>query len=158
MRAVTLRVESTIFAAPDVVWAELTAIENMTSFVGFGPIPGIKSAAWLSGDGASLGAVRRVTNRDGSTHKEAIVEFEPGRCVEDRIYDFDSPVRFLLKEIRDRFVLASAGAGTRLERRVIFVAKGPWAWPATRLLSALFRRAAERQHAVLANICARASG
>jgi hypothetical protein len=135
--------------APGMVWDVLTDIENMRTFVGFGPIPGIASARWTSGDGCRVGAVRAVENTDGSKHFEDVVAAVPGERLEDRIYDFSSPFRFLIREVRDRFELAPKGNGTELGRTFALELKSPLVWPLVYAIIPLFRRALRRHHEAL---------
>ncbi len=142
---VVLSVSRSIAAPPDAVHAHLSDLSNLTDFTGYGPIPGIRAARW-EGDGqARVGAIRRVENTDGSTHREELVCWDPS-VIEDRIFDFESPLRHFVREIRDRFELAPAEVGTRLDRRFVVELESPLAYPLARLIGALFLRPALRRH------------
>ncbi len=120
------------------------AVENMTSFVGFGPIPGIVSARWLEGGGPAPGARREVTKSDGTTHLEEMVTYEPpGRhCA--RITGLAAPFAWLVREIRDDFWLVADAGGTRVDRIFRAELTVPLAWPAVMLLRPLLREAVRR--------------
>lgn len=45
----------------------------------YGPLPGIREAEFEAKTAEIVGTRIRVTNRDGSTHVEEIVEWEPTR-------------------------------------------------------------------------------
>jgi hypothetical protein len=141
----TIEVGRSIPAPIPAVRAYLGDITNLVDFTGYGPIPGIGSAAWERGDGAMAGDVRKVINTDGSSHREEVVRVE-ARVIEDRIYDFDSPLRHLVAEIRDRFELSEADGGTRLERRFEIHLRSPLAAPLAYLIAALFLRPALMRH------------
>jgi hypothetical protein len=130
-------------------WERFADIGAMTSFVGYGPIPGIQSARWLEGSGA-VGSVREIVNTDGSKHKEEVMVFDLHERIEDRIFDMTSPFRLMVREARDIFEFSAEGDGTRLERTFRFELTSPLWWPAARTIGAFFRRAMRRHHANLA--------
>ena len=76
--------EALLPAERETVWALCTDITHMSSFVGYGPIPGIESAVWIEGEGE--GGVREVRNTDGTTHREEVLALRHPALVEDRIY------------------------------------------------------------------------
>jgi hypothetical protein len=138
-----------IGAPPDEVWNVLTDNDAMPLFSGFGPIPAIRSARWIQGDEYREGAVREVQNADGSSHREEVVTAVKARCLEDRIHDFTSPFRWLVREARDRFELVPNGDRTEMRRTfAIELTNLAW-WPAAALLLPLLRRAVRRHNAAL---------
>lgn len=140
-----------LLAPPEAVWAELTTLEHMTDFVGFGPIPGVARAAWLEGAPYAEGSVREVTNLDGSRHLERVQRAEAPRVMEDALFGFTSPLRHVVREGFDRFELERDGASTRLRRTTSFVLSRWWWWPLVwLLLHIFFRRAVRRHHEALA--------
>jgi hypothetical protein len=139
-------------APPEAVWAALTDLDNMPLFSGYGPIPGIAEARWIDGSSFRAGAVREIRNRDGSTHREDVAAAVAPTLLEDRIHGFTSPLRFLVREARDRFVLTAEqrGNGTRLERTFTLELRSAVVAPLAALLLPLLRRAIRRHHAALA--------
>lgn len=144
-----LRETIQIQASPETVWSTLSDIENMTMFSGFGPIPGIASARWIEGDVCRTGAVREVRNRDGSTHREDVVLADPPHALEDRVYGFTSPFRFLVREARDRFELTPSAGGTTLQRTFTLELTSPIASPLAALLLPALHRAVQRHLSTL---------
>jgi len=139
-------------ASQEAVWAALANLDNMPLFAGYGPIPGIAEARWLDGDSFRAGAVREIRNRDGSVHREDIAAAVAPSLLEDRIYGFTSPLRFLVHEARDRFVLTAdeQGTGTNLQRTFTLELRSALVAPLAALLLPLLRRAIRRHHANLA--------
>jgi len=139
-------------ASPEAVWATLANLDNMALFSGYGPIPGIAEARWIEGDSFRAGAVREIRNRDGSVHREDIAAAVAPSLLEDRIHGFTSPLRFLVREARDRFVLVAdeQGNGTRLDRTFTLELRSALVAPLAALLLPLLRRAIRRHHANLA--------
>lgn len=146
---VSIREEIVFDASPAKTWEAFASIEAMSTFVGYGPIPGIASARWIEGEGGT-GSVREVTNTDGSRHREEVIAFTPHQRMEDRIYGMTSPFRFLVREARDTFELSPDGEGTRLVRTFRFTLRSVLWWPVAVLALALFRRAMRRHHAAVA--------
>jgi len=131
----------------DRVWAMLSDISMMTGFVGFGPIPGIQSAAWIDGDQLAEGNRRAVTNTDGTTHLETVVRVDPPRLIVDRIHDMTSPLRVFVREIEDRFELEpTAEGGTLMVRTFDVHLKSRAFLPIAALLGPALRRALHRHH------------
>jgi len=93
-----------------------------------------------------VGAVREVQNLDGSKHLEDVVAAAPAERLEDRIYAFSSPFRFLIREVFDRFDLIAKGQGTELERTFSLELKSPLVAPLVYAIIPLFRRALRRHH------------
>jgi hypothetical protein len=139
-------------ASPEAVWATLANLDNMPLFSGYGPIPGIAEARWIDGDSFCAGAVREIRNRDGSVHREDIAAAVAPSLLEDRIYGFTSPLRFLVREARDRFVLTTdeRGTGTNLQRTFTLELRSALVAPLAALLLPLLRQAIRRHHANLA--------
>jgi hypothetical protein len=62
-------------------------------FNGYGPIPGIKVAEFEVQTPGIVGTRIRVTNRDGSSHVEEIVEWEPDDQLRLEIKELSAPLR-----------------------------------------------------------------
>lgn len=143
---------------PETVWPVLTDIEGMTSFAGYGPIPGIARARWAEGDTCCRqGAVREVENRDGSRHREDVVALRAPELLEDRIYGFTSPLRLFVREVRDRFELQAVPSGTALRRTFTLELLSPLGLPLAALMLPFLKRALRRHHAGLATRLDRAA-
>lgn len=132
-------------ASPERTFATITATDNMQSFVGYGPIPGILEVR-LEGE-LGVGGQLHVKNTDGSTHREQIEVFEPARCYQLRIGHFDSPMRLLTSHAIERLEFFSEGDGCRVERTFRFSLTSPLASPlALPLVRVFFARALDRNH------------
>jgi hypothetical protein len=136
-------------APPPLVWDTLADIGNLPLFTGFGPIPGIESARWIRDDACRPGAVREVRNTDGSIHREEVLAASRPERLEDRIFAFDSPFRFIVRQGYDRFDLVPVGNRTELRRTFVFELTSPVWWPLASVIRLLFRSAVRRHHGAL---------
>ena len=62
------------------------------SFKGWGPMPGIRSAAFTDRPDGVVGSRIAVTNTDGSTHTETITGWDPPRSLSLRLDGFSRPL------------------------------------------------------------------
>ncbi len=141
-----LTCEASYAASTERLWAFLTDNANLPTFIGFGPIPGIVGARWLTQGEIRLGAVREIRNTDGSTHREEVVTFEPGRAYEDRIDEFSSPLRWLVRQCSDRFEFEKTGSGAKLRRSFRIELRSPLLMPVALVLRGFMRKAIDRHH------------
>ncbi|HXE71430.1 MAG TPA: SRPBCC family protein [Candidatus Nitrosotenuis sp.] len=127
----------------------------MTSFEGYGPIPGILWARWRDEGGPRLGAVRDVGKTDGTVHVEEMVVFDLPTRHSARITGLKPPLSLLVREIYDDFVLRPDRDGTRLERTFSTCLTSRLVLPLALALKPLLRRALRRD---LRNIKGRMEG
>lgn len=143
---IDVRVSVVVRHPIDAVFAHLTDVANLSEFVGFGPIPGIREAKWENEDGIRLGAIRTVVNTDGTQHREEVVGYDPPRRIEDRIFDVTSPLRHLAKDIRDEFVFETVEDGTRIVRTFSVEPKNRLAVPVVSMMAKTALRPALLRH------------
>jgi hypothetical protein len=121
------------------------------SFSGYGPIPGLKQVVFERGSYQRVGSESRVTNTDGSTHRERIVECERPHRFGVVIYGLSPPFGRLVHQIEERWRVTSEPRGCRLSRSFAFHLSSPLLWPPSLLLAqVLFRGAMRRHHRTLA--------
>src|SRR5262249_46490544 len=98
MNPITFACRANLPQAPEEITAQILDLSKWPEFDGCWPIPGIKSARFVERKPEIVGTRIRVTSRDGSTHVEEIVEWNPGRRVRLRMQDFSRPLsRFATK-------------------------------------------------------------
>jgi hypothetical protein len=117
--------------------------ENFGSFEGFGPIPGIRSATYVTHGPVGVGSRRRVLNTDGSEHSEEITHFEAPRRHNSRIFDIRPPFALIVRFLEDDWIFEDSGDRTRIQREFRIDAR-PLALPIAVLLLPLLRRAVRR--------------
>jgi membrane protease YdiL (CAAX protease family)/uncharacterized protein YndB with AHSA1/START domain len=108
-------------------------------FHGHGPIPGSTHAEMVDDGGMAVGAIRRVTNTDGSVVDEKITGFDPPS---HQAYRLVSGVRFpftlLVEGASGEWRFEQEGDGTQINWTFGFDLTSAFAWPIARLLSRPF--------------------
>ena len=129
---------------------------NFTSFAGFGIVPGIKEAVYVTTGPPARGARRRILKTDGTLHIEEITAFETAVRHCSRITDLTPPFSWLVKFGEDDWRFSSAGGRTLVDRAFSFELTTPLAALIALPLLHVFMRVAVRRD--LRNIAARLSG
>lgn len=125
--------------------------ENLTSFVGYGPIPGIREARYLEPRSIGVGARRTVLKLDGTTHVEEITEFVPGRRHVSRIVGLTGFFGVIVRDLHDVWDFeAASGNTTRVTRSFIIDAR-IFTAPIALALVPFLRRAIRRDLSNTAN-------
>lgn len=94
--------------------------ENFTSFVGFGPVPGIRRATYETPGEPRLGSRRRILKTDGTAHVEEIVGFDPPLRHVSLITGLSPPFSWLVRSGEDDWKFEESGGGTVVERTFAF--------------------------------------
>lgn len=63
-------------------------LDNWTTFTGWGPLPGIRSATFEQRTPEFIGTKFRVVSTNGDTHAETITVWDPDRVLEIRMDEF----------------------------------------------------------------------
>jgi hypothetical protein len=100
MKPITFACYETLSLAPKEIAEQILDVEKWPDFRGYGPIPGIKSAEFETRTPNVVGSRIRVTNLDGSTHVEEIVEWQPDHRLQLQMGNFSKP----LSRLATRFV------------------------------------------------------
>lgn len=82
MKPITFACQETLSLAPQDIAEQILDVTKWPDFRGYGPIPGIRSAEFETRTPSVVASRIRVTNLDGSTHVEAIVEWQPDRRIQ----------------------------------------------------------------------------
>lgn len=144
MRSITFRCAATLPLTPEVIAGQILDLARWPEFGGYGPLPGIKSAEFEARTPEFVGTRIRVTNRDGSTHVEEVVEWQPDRRVRLRMSGFSSPLSRLATAFVETWQFERSGDETRVTRSFELHAKGWATRPVLWLISILLRRAVAR--------------
>src|SRR5204862_6286733 len=92
MRPITFTCRETLPLSPADIAGQILDVAKWPEFTGYGPIPGIKSAEFEARTPEVVGTRIRVTNTDGSTHVEEIIEWQPDARLVLHTTDFSPPL------------------------------------------------------------------
>src|SRR4051812_11259609 len=81
MRPIRFSRTDTLALAPADTAGRILDLANWTAFTGYAVLPGSKAAVYEVRTPGVVGSRTRVTNTDGSSHVEEIVEWRPGRSL-----------------------------------------------------------------------------
>jgi hypothetical protein len=116
MKPISFACIDTLSLAPAEIAREILDLKKWPEFQGYGPIPGIKVAVFDVQTSAIVGTRIRVTNLDGSSHVEEIVEWQPDHRVRLEMKEFSPPLSRLATGFVETWEFARVAGGTRVTR------------------------------------------
>jgi hypothetical protein len=116
MKPITFTCEETLPLAPEDIARQILDLSNWPDFHGYWPIPGIKVAVFDVHTPGIVGSRIRVTNRDGSSHVEEIVEWEPDHRLGLEMKEFSAPLSRLATGFEETWEFKRTGNETHINR------------------------------------------
>ncbi|HTN73917.1 MAG TPA: SRPBCC family protein [Pirellulaceae bacterium] len=116
MRPIRFACTITLPMPPEEIAWQILDVANWQNFRGYGPLPGIRVAEYEVRTPAIVGSRIRVTNRDGSTHVEEIVQWQPDERLRLRMGDFSPPLSRLATHFVESWEFQWQGSETRVTR------------------------------------------
>ena len=116
MKPIMFTCQETLPLAPQDIARQILDLKKWAEFRGYGPIPGIKVAEFDVQTLGIVGSRIRVTNRDGSTHIEEIVEWEPDLRVRLEMKEFSEPLSRLATRFEETWGFKRTGNETHVIR------------------------------------------
>ena len=144
MKLLTFTCTKTLPLASEEIADQILDLAKWPDFRGYGPIPGIKTAVFESRTASVVGSRIRVTNLDGSTHIEEIVQWFPDRRLQLQMKDFSTPLSHLATVFVETWEFQQIGRDTKVIRSFEMNAKSRAAWPVLWLISIVLKRAINR--------------
>jgi hypothetical protein len=144
MKPITFVCHETLPLAPEGIALQILDVAKWPDFRGYGPIPGIKSAELETRTPNVVGSRIRVTNLDGSTHVEEIVEWQPDRRLQLQMGDFSKPLSRLASAFVETWEFERVGNETKVARSFELNAKSMMTKPVLWFISFLLKRAIAR--------------
>jgi hypothetical protein len=144
MNPITFSCDATLPLPPEQIANQILDLTNWPDFRGYGPIPGIQVAAFEVHTPGIVGSRIRVTNRDGSSHVEEIVEWQPHLRLRLRMKQFSPPLSRLASEFEETWEFNHTDSGTHVIRSFRLFAKSVVARPLLRLIAFFLKRAIAR--------------
>ncbi len=144
MKPITFTCPETLPLAPEEIAEQILDLAKWPEFHGWGPIPGIRTAEFEVRTPNIVGTRIRVTNLDGSTHVEEIVEWQPDRRLQLRMGEFSAPLSRLATEFVETWDFERKDDKTKVMRSFEMHAKSMAAWPILWVISFLLKKAIAR--------------
>ena len=123
MKPITVACHQTLSMSPDEIAEQILDLTKWPDFSGYGPIPGIRSAEFETRTSIVVGSRIRVTNLDGSTHIEEIVEWQPDRRLGLQLGNFSKPLSYLATGFVEIWEFKRVGNETEVTRSLELNAK-----------------------------------
>lgn len=144
MKPITFALHDTLPLSPEGIAEQILDVAKWPDFHGYGPIPGIKSAEFETRTPNVVGSRIRVTNLDGSTHVEEIVEWQPNRRLQLQMGNFSKPLSRLATRFVETWDFERVGNETKVARSFELNAKSMLTKPVLWFISFLLKRAIAR--------------
>ncbi len=116
MKPITFTCKETLLLAPEDIARQILDLAKWPYFKGYGPIPGIKVAEFEVKTPGIVGSRIRVTNQDGSSHVEEIVEWEPDHRIRLEMKSFSAPLSRLATGFEETWEFKRTGNETHVTR------------------------------------------
>ncbi|MDB4731873.1 SRPBCC family protein [bacterium] len=145
MQPITFTCAETFIASPSEISSNLLNLDKWCEFEGYGIMPGIKVAVFERETPEVIGSIFRVSNSDGSTHTEEIVEWEPETRICLRMENFSPPLSRLSSHFLERWTFTPNKEANLVTRSFELHPKHLITKPALWLISFLLKKAIARQ-------------
>jgi hypothetical protein len=144
LKPITFACQETLGMLPEQIARQILDISQWSSFQGYVVLPGISNAEFEIRTPEIVGSRVRVTNTDGSSHVEEIVEWEPDRRVRLNMREFSPPLSRLATGFEETWEFSRIGRGTRVVRSFELHATSRVTRPLLWVISILLKKAIAR--------------
>jgi hypothetical protein len=141
MKPITFACNETLAVVPEDIAQHILNLTKWPDFHGYGPLPGIKAAEFEVKAPDIVGSRIRVTNLDGSSHIEEIVEWQPTQRIRLHMKEFSRPLSRLATWFVETWEFERIGNDTKVTRSFEMNAKSILTWPVLWMISFLLKRA-----------------
>jgi hypothetical protein len=144
MKPITFTCDATLPLAAEDIARQILDPTKWPDFHGYWPIPGIKVAEFDVQTPDIVGSRIRVTNLDGSTHVEEIVEWRPNCRIRLQMKEFSTPLSRWATGFEETWEFKSTELGTHVARSFHLHAKSFPTRLLLQVISFLLKRAIAR--------------
>jgi hypothetical protein len=144
MKPITFGCHETLPLASAEIAEQILDVAKWPDFRGYGPITGIKSAEFETRTPNVVGSRIRVTNLDGSSHVEEIVEWQPDRLLQLQMGSFSMPLSRLATAFVETWEFERVGNETKVTRSFDLNPNSALAKPVLWFISFFLKRAIAR--------------
>src|SRR5436309_11878111 len=116
MKPIIFTCESALALTPEEIARQILDLKKWPQFQGYWPIPGIKVAEFDIQTPGIVGTRIRVTNLDGASHVEEIVEWQPDHRIRLEMKEFSPPLSRLARGFDETWEFKRTDNGTHVTR------------------------------------------
>ena len=144
MKPIRFSCIETLGLLPTDIAGRILDLANWTDFKGYAVLPGIKAAEYEVRTPGVVGSRIRVTNTDGSSHVEEIIEWQPDHSLRLQMKEFSPPLSRLATEFVESWEFQQIDNSTSVTRSFELHPKSSLTRPVLWLISLLLKRAIAR--------------
>ena len=144
MQPITFSCSVVLEMSADEIVRQILELENWSDFKGYGMLPGIKTAEFEIKTHEIVGSRIKVTNTDGSSHIEEIVQWQPDRRLTLHMKDFSAPLSRLATRFDETWNFEQSDSGTIVIRSFKLYAKSSVTRPLLWVISVFLKKAIAR--------------
>jgi hypothetical protein len=141
MKPIIFACKARLPLTPDEIAEQILDLKKWPDFHGYGLLPGIKTAEFEVRSPNVVGSRIRVTNRDGSTHIEEIVDWRPDQQLQLRMDEFSPPLSRLATHFMETWNFQREADETHVTRSFELNAKSMATIPILWLISFFLKKA-----------------
>ena len=144
MKPITFSCAETLSMSGDEIAEQILNLANWPDFKGFAVLPGIETAEFEVRTPEIIGSRIKVTNTDGSSHIEEIVEWQTNRRLKLHMQEFSPPLARLATGFLETWDFERGNGGTNVVRSFELHARSVLAWPLLWVISIFLKKAIAR--------------
>lgn len=144
MKPIRFTCTDTLGLLPADIAGRILDLANWTEFTGYVVLPGIVAAEYEVRTPGVVGSRIRVSNTDGSSHVEEVVEWRPDHRLHLQMKEFTPPLSRLATRFEESWAFERIGSATRVTRTFELYPKSGLTRPVLWVISLLLRRAIAR--------------
>src|SRR6476660_522343 len=129
MKPITFSCCEVLPVSANEVARQILEVANWLEFKGFAFLPGIKAARFEVRTPDVIGSRIKVTNTDGSSHVEEIVEWQVGSRLKLHMHQFSPPLARLATGFDEAWEFEPRDGKTAVTRSFNLYARSALSWP-----------------------------
>ncbi len=144
MRPITFSTGELLGLSPEEIAGHILNLARWPDFLGYGVVPGIRSAEFERRTPEVVGTRIRVVGTDGSVHVEEIVEWVPTRRMALRMEEFSAPLGWFCTHFDEAWEIEPRGGKTWVDRTFEMYPRSLFWRPAVWVISLFLKRSIAR--------------
>ncbi len=144
MKPIQIHIHAQMDISPEEICATLLNTDRWSEFEGYSILPGIQEAHFETRTPNEIGSRIKVQNRDGSSHVEEIIEWDPNHKIALRFQDFTPPVSYFAKNFYEVWEFTRTDTATEVTRSMTMHPKNLFGWLILLPISTLMKKSFEK--------------